>query len=125
MNFIVGVDDFGKVIREGFDFIDKSLFIKEILDNAGTEVTVITRPRRFGKSLTCSTLKAIFTGRRELFNDLWIGQSDYDWQARPVVYFDFSELDHQTPEQLVERLAMKSPLYEDIVGKGVELYAVA
>jgi len=52
----VGFDDFGKVRVNGLNFVDKTLFIKEVLDNKGTEVSVITRPRRFGKLLILSTL---------------------------------------------------------------------
>lgn len=85
-------------------YVDKTKILYQLLKGTSPKRYFFSRPRRFGKSLTCSTLEAIFTGRKELFNDLWIGQSDYDWQARPVVFFDFSELDHETPEQLVEAL---------------------
>ena len=46
----IGVDDFGKLIEEGYYYVDKTLFIKELLDMRG-EVNLFTRPRRFGKTL--------------------------------------------------------------------------
>lgn len=57
MSLIIGVDDFGKIITRNLGFIDKSLFIKEIMDNDGVEVSVIIRPRRFGKTLNMSMLR--------------------------------------------------------------------
>lgn len=44
----VGISDFRKIIEEQYYFVDKSLLIKEII-NSGAEVTLLTRPRRFGK----------------------------------------------------------------------------
>lgn len=46
----IGFDDFGKVRTKGLNFVDKTLFIKEVLDNKNIAVGVITRPRRFGKT---------------------------------------------------------------------------
>lgn len=56
MQLPIGYDDFGKIIDKKLKFIDKSLFIKEILDDENTEAIVITRPRRFGKTLNLSLL---------------------------------------------------------------------
>lgn len=52
----VGIDDYGKLVENGFYYIDKTLFIRELLDNR-SEVTLFTRPRRFGKTLNMSMLK--------------------------------------------------------------------
>ena len=51
----IGVDDFKKLIDKGYYFVDKSLYIKDLLDMQ-SEVTLITRPRRFGKTLNMSML---------------------------------------------------------------------
>jgi len=50
----------------------------------------LSRPRRFGKSLLVTTLKAIFEGKRELFEGLAIADSDYEWQEHPVIHIDMS-----------------------------------
>lgn len=55
----IGIDDFEKLINEGFYYVDKTLLIKELLDNKAA-VTLFTRPRRFGKTLNLSMLKAYF-----------------------------------------------------------------
>ena len=71
----VGVDDFEKVIRGDYYYIDKTLFIKELLDMKG-EVNLFTRPRRFGKTLNMSMLRYFFemgtTDNSELFRGLKI-----------------------------------------------------
>lgn len=55
----IGIDDFKKLRENDFYYIDKTLFIKEILDNR-SEVKLFTRPRRFGKTLELSMLKYFF-----------------------------------------------------------------
>ena len=62
----IGTDDFKKLISEGYYYIDKTLFIKELLDKKG-EANLFTRPRRFGKTLNMSMLRYFFedTGKEE------------------------------------------------------------
>lgn len=69
----VGIDGFEKIRINDFYYVDKTMFIAELLDNWG-EVNLFTRPRRFGKSLNMSMLKAFFeTGcDKTLFNGLKI-----------------------------------------------------
>ena len=55
-NVAIGLQDFGDVIRKGYFYIDKTSFIKEWWE-AGDSVTLITRPRRFGKTLNMSMLE--------------------------------------------------------------------
>ena len=55
----IGIESFEKIRRDGFYYVDKTLFIKELLQNWG-EVNLFTRPRRFGKSLNMSMLKSFF-----------------------------------------------------------------
>lgn len=71
----IGVEGFEKIRTEGFYYVDKTGLIRELMENWG-EVNLFTRPRRFGKSLTMSMLKAFFSldCNRELFDGLEIGQ---------------------------------------------------
>ena len=55
----VGVENFQDMIEKGYFFIDKTLFIKELLDMKG-KVNLFTRPRRFGKTLNMSMLRYFF-----------------------------------------------------------------
>ena len=52
----IGVDNFEKIIKDGYCYIDKTMFIKELLDLKG-EVNLFIRPRRFGKTLNLSMLR--------------------------------------------------------------------
>lgn len=75
----VGSDDFKRIREENYYFVDKTRFIKELLDEH-SEVTLITRPRRFGKSLAMSMLKYFFTmegaeENRALFAGTYIEQA--------------------------------------------------
>lgn len=55
----IGVDNFGKIVTDGYYYIDKTMLIKELLDLKG-EVNLFTRPRRFGKTLNLSMLRYFF-----------------------------------------------------------------
>jgi hypothetical protein len=60
----IGVDDFEKLITRGYYFVDKTMFVKEILDKK-SDVNLFTRPRRFGKTLNMSMLQ-YFAEREEV-----------------------------------------------------------
>lgn len=60
----IGIDNFEKLITRGYYFVDKSLFIKDLLDNRA-DVNLFTRPRRFGKTLNMSMLKYFFEDERD------------------------------------------------------------
>lgn len=55
----IGVEDFAKIRTDGFYYVDKTGLIRELVNNWG-DVNLFTRPRRFGKSLNMSMLKAFF-----------------------------------------------------------------
>lgn len=94
----VGVSDFGKLISNDYYFVDKSLLIKELLDS-GAEVTLIPRPRRFGKTLNLSMLKFFFEkvekSNRNLFDNLAISKNTeymkYQGQ-HPVIFLTFKDV---------------------------------
>ena len=71
----VGIDDFAKIRNGNYYYVDKSLLIKDII-KAGSEVTLFTRPRRFGKSLNMSMLKNFFSvnGNNAIFDGLEISK---------------------------------------------------
>lgn len=94
----VGEDDFAKV-RQEYYFVDKSPFIREFMDRHGA-VTLFTRPRRFGKTLTLSMLRYFFDidhaeENRQLFDGLAIALDADAMQeqgTRPVVFLTLREL---------------------------------
>ena len=75
LNFPVGISDFKKIRENDYYYIDKSGLIKELLKRESAEVTLITRPRRFGKTMGMSMLAHFFDIRsdnRRLFDGLEI-----------------------------------------------------
>ncbi|MBI4646109.1 MAG: ATP-binding protein [Bacteroidia bacterium] len=85
----IGKQDFAKLISEDYLYVDKTEHLHRLI-SAGS-VYFLSRPRRFGKSLTLSTLKEIFSGNKELFKGLWI----YDkikWEKYPIIHLDFSKM---------------------------------
>lgn len=75
----IGVQDFGTLIEKIFFYVDKTSFIKEWWESEDS-VTLITRPRRFGKTLTMSMVEQFFSvnyaGRKDLFEHLSIWQEE-------------------------------------------------
>jgi len=69
-------------------YIDKTEHIYHVLSKDA--YYFIARPRRFGKSLLCSTLAELFAGNRGLFKDLWIDSSDWQWEKYPVIHLDMT-----------------------------------
>lgn len=98
----LGIQDFSDLITKGFTYIDKTQYLYEMITRG--KPYFISRPRRFGKSLTVSTLEAIFLGKRELFKDLWIDKSDWAWQTHPVIRLDMSDFPNNSLDFFVAAL---------------------
>jgi len=98
----IGIQYFPKLIRNNYHYVDKTQLIWQMI-TAG-EGYFLSRPRRFGKSLLTSTLKAFFRGERNLFEGLWIASAPHDWHPVPVIHLDFSEVYAHTTEMLQQSL---------------------
>jgi hypothetical protein len=96
----IGIQDFAKIREEGFCYVDKTARIYELIRGAAGPV-FLSRPRRFGKSLLCSTLGAFFEGRRELFGTiagqppLAIDGLEWEWKKHPVIHIDLNPGDYE------------------------------
>lgn len=118
----VGVDDFAEIREKNYYFVDKSRFVQEILDNKD-KVTLITRPRRFGKTLNLSLLKYFFTlenadENRKLFAGLAIEQAGTSYMreqgTRPVIFMSFKDIKKNTwPGQLETLVNIIAQLYRE------------
>lgn len=100
LNIPVGVSDFVEIRRNGYYYIDKSGLIEDLLGRTGTKVTLITRPRRFGKTLGMSMLESFFDIRKDsktLFDGLEIAKRQdlcAEWMNRwPTVFVSFRQAD--------------------------------
>ena len=107
----VGVDDFEKLRKEQYYYIDKTLFIKDLLDMKG-EVNLFTRPRRFGKTLNMSMLRCFFEkdmpGQAELFRGLQIMEAGERYLAfmgrYPVISLSLKSMKQPSCELSFEML---------------------
>ena len=84
------VYSFEDLIKGDFLYIDKTEYIWQLIKPA-KEMYFLSRPRRFGKSLTLSTLKAVFEGKKELFKGLAIYDKPYDWKQYPIIHLSFGD----------------------------------
>jgi len=87
MKYPIGIQSFETIRRDGYVYVDKTDLIYKL---AQGHVYFLARPRRFGKSLMVSTLKAYFEGRRDLFEGLKIMDLETEWTKYPVISFDFN-----------------------------------
>lgn len=88
----IGEPNFAKIIQNNWLYIDKTRHLFDIINSAG--LYFLSRPRRFGKSLTTFTLKELLEGNKEMFKGLWI-YDNYDFPQYPVIRISFSSLDYK------------------------------
>ena len=100
--------DFPRLIEDGYVYVDKTAQLYELAKPGADCIYYLPRPRRFGKSLMISTLKALFQGRRELFRGLAIEKTDWDWEKEvyPVLHLDMSKTASSNVADFEEMLSM-------------------
>ena len=114
----IGIQTFANLIEEGYLYVDKTPFIHKLTDQG--KYYFLSRPRRFGKSLFLSTLKAAFEGRRELFQGLFL-YDNWDWsQINPVVHISFGAGVARNVEELQE--TCDEILYDHSRAFGIEYH---
>ena len=111
----IGIQDFEKIIKNGFLYVDKTRQVYE-MTHKGSQYVFLSRPRRFGKSLLASTLHYYFDGRSDLFKGLAIDQLEKDWVKHPVLHFDMSTAKNMNKEELESELSGKLTDLEAIWG---------
>lgn len=90
MKYPIGIQSFEKIRKEGFVYVDKTDLVYKMVQG---HIYFLARPRRFGKSLLVSTLKAYFEGRKDLFEGLKIMDLETEWNQYPVISFDFNGIE--------------------------------
>ena len=95
---------FVKIRQNNFIYVDKTKYILDLVNT--TTFVFLSRPRRFGKSLTVSTLAALFEGKKELFKGLYI-YDKWEFKKYPILWFDFSEISNETKEILRQSILQK------------------
>ena len=112
----VGISDFAKIQNYGYYYVDKTGLIADLLEKETAEVTLITRPRRFGKTMGMSMLANFFDIRKDskaMFEGLEISKNESlcsEWMNQwPVLFLTFKDVDGLTfasaKEMLLNRIA--------------------
>ncbi|MDR2755267.1 MAG: AAA family ATPase, partial [Planctomycetaceae bacterium] len=94
----IGIQDFEKLRLGENVYVDKTSYIYQLADTDTSYF--LSRPRRFGKSLFLSTLKAYFLGKKELFDGLAIDELEKDWLEYPIFYIDLNKEAYQNEQVL-------------------------
>lgn len=111
----IGIQGFEKLRTDHFLYVDKTRYIYQLAHN--NVPYFLSRPRRFGKSLLLSTMKAYWEGKKELFSGLEIekleeGNPDA-WRTYPVFYFDFNGVNYREKGALERALSFQLREWEE------------
>ena len=114
MKYPIGIQSFEKIREGGYAYVDKTSILYNLAK--GGNYYFLSRPRRFGKSLFLSTLRAYFEGRRELFEGLAIADLEKEWKSYPILYLDLNAEKFKEPDDLTTLLNVSLRQWEDIYG---------
>ena len=89
MKYPLGIQTFSKLIQHHYTYVDKTDLIYTLIKQG--EWYFLSRPRRFGKSLLVSTLEALFSGEKALFDGLQIANTDFTFEKHPVITLEFTK----------------------------------
>ena len=115
MLYPIGIQDFEKIRKDGFVYVDKTDLVYKMAQKGG--YYFLSRPRRFGKSLLVSTLEAYFSGKKELFDGLAIAELEKDWIEYPVLRMDLSGKSYDSPEVLQQ-------VFDDYLSRWEKKYGI-
>ncbi|MEK7299439.1 MAG: ATP-binding protein [Candidatus Margulisiibacteriota bacterium] len=125
-NLPIGIQTFEGIVKGEYVYVDKTRYLYELVKagirpDAGSPKFFLSRPRRFGKSLTISTLEALFLGKRSLFEGLWITQNtDYAFEQFPVIRIDMSKVGGAVGDELNRQLCEQIRVVGEIHAIAVE-----
>ncbi|MDR2444388.1 MAG: ATP-binding protein [Spirochaetaceae bacterium] len=99
----IGIQDFEDLRTKGYVYVDKTAYVWKLVTES--KPYFLSRPRRFGKSLLLTTLKAYFQGKKELFDGLAIAGLETEWLEYPVLHLDFNPLRYDSVSSLNDFVA--------------------
>ena len=118
----IGLQVFEYIRRNDGLYVDKTDMIYKMVSGGLEKQFFLSRPRRFGKTLLCWTLNALFSGKKELFEGLSISKTDWKWESYPVIHLDMSIGDFDEGVDSV-RDAIQTQLEENAKKLSVDLQA--
>ena len=100
--FPIGIQDFTKIRNDNYVYVDKTDLIYKLASEGN--YYFLSRPRRFGKSLLLSTMKAYFQGKKELFDGLAIADLETKWNSYPILHLDLNSREYKDESSLEAEL---------------------
>jgi hypothetical protein len=101
----IGLQDFRTIIEEDYKYVDKTAYIHKLVTSG--KFFFLSRPRRFGKSITIATLQELYRGSKDLFKGLWI-EDKWDWnRQRPVIRLSLKDVNF-------EQLGLEKALFDRV-----------
>jgi hypothetical protein len=98
-NLTTSIYTFENLIVGDWFYVDKTEYIWDLIRKP-QGIYFLSRPRRFGKSLTLSTLKAVFQNKKHLFQGLALENKPHDWKEYPAIHLDLGESPASSAEEL-------------------------
>ena len=118
-DLVLSRQDFASFRKKNRLYVDKTEYAYRLAKEK-EGFYFISRPRRFGKSLFCSMLEALFEGRKELFEGLYIAEkTDYDFEKLPVLSFNLAKVSSSTFGRFISSLT--KAVYSEAARNGVEI----
>ena len=114
----IGIQSIEEIIEGGYIYVDKTALIFQLIDEG--KYYFLSRPRRFGKSLLISTLKAIFNADKKLFKDCQIYSRNYNWQKHPIIHLDFTQFSTESVQELEKDLKKELLATAKLYGKSID-----
>ena len=114
-NLPIGIQDFEKLRKEDYLYVDKTALMHRLVSTGS--YYFLSRPRRFGKSLLISTLKAYFLGKKDLFEGLAVEQLEQKWTVHPVLHLDLNTDNYDSKAALDDRIALSLGNWEKLYGR--------
>ena len=114
MKYPIGIQDLESIINGGYVYVDKTDLIYRLVTEG--KIYFLSRPRRFGKSLLVSTLKAYFQGKKELFKGLTIDELEKEWAEYPVFHLSFGGENFIIPGSLEKKIEDALSGWEETYG---------
>ena len=115
MRYPIGIQTFDEIRNGGYVYVDKTAQMFRLVE--GSKYYFLSRPRRFGKSLLLSTLKAYFLGKKSLFDGLAIADMETEWLEYPVLHLDLNSEKYSDSNALNDRLEMQLAAWEALYGR--------
>ena len=109
-----GIQTFEKIREGNYLYVDKTELIYRLVSDCS--YVFMSRPRRFGKSVLCSTLKSYFEGRRDLFQGLAMEGLETEWRKHPVLLISLASMKAGTEKDFNEKIDIQLSWYEKQYG---------